>query len=102
MTSEQLQLIYDRLDKQDEKLDHIMELAASLSAVCPQHRARLDALCATVHGNGHEGLVRKVERLETVREIGSRGFWALVSLVSAVVSGTILAAGGVLLNWIKG
>ena len=102
MTTEEIQMIHDRLDRQDKKLDRIMEAVTTQVAICGPSRERLGALCATVCGNGQDGLLRKVERLETAREIGGKGFWALVSLVSAVVSGTILATGGVLLNWLKG
>jgi len=102
MTSEQAQAIHDRLDRQDEKLDRIVDAVTRQVAICGPTRARLDAVCETVYGDGQEGLIRKIERLETVREIGSKGFWALVSLVAAVISGAILAIGGTLLAWMKG
>jgi hypothetical protein len=92
----------ERLDRQDEKLDRIVEAVTRQVAICGPARVRLDAVCETVYGDGQNGLIRKIERLETVREIGSKGFWALVSLVSAIVSGVILAVGGTLLGWLKG
>jgi len=92
----------ERLDRQDEKLDRIVEAVTRQVAICGPTRVRLDALCETVYGDGQEGLIRKIERLETVHKIGSKGFWALVSLVAAVVSGAILAIGGTLLAWLKG
>ena len=102
MTHDEARALHERLDRQDEKLDKIVEAVTRQVAICGPARARLDAVCQTVYGDGQDGLIRKIERLETVREIGSKGFWALVSLVSAVVSGAILAAGGTLLGWLKG
>ena len=102
MTRDEARALHERLDRQDEKLDKIVEAVTRQVAVCGPTRARLDAVCDTVYGDGQNGLIRKVERLETVREIGSKGFWAMVSLVSAVVSGAILAVGGTLLGWLKG
>ncbi len=101
MTSEDLQSLHDRLDRLDDKLDRIAESVTRQVAICGPTRTRLDGLCHTVYGDGQEGLLRKVERLETVREIGSRGFWALVSLVSAVVSGAIVTLGSTVLKWMK-
>jgi len=102
MTNDEVRALAERLDRQDEKLDRIVEAVTRQVAICGPTRARLDAVCQTVYGDGQDGLIRKIERLETVREIGSKGFWALVSLVAAVVSGAILAAGGTLLAWLKG
>lgn len=101
MTHDEAAALHRRLDKQDEKLDRIVEAVTAQVAICPQARAKLGAVCETIYGNGQEGLIRKVERLETVRRIGSKGFWALVAFVSAVVSGGILAAGGALLAWLR-
>jgi hypothetical protein len=98
MNKDEAQSIHDRLDRQNEKLDRIVEAVTMQVAICGPTRARLDAVCESVYGNGQDGLVRKVERLETVREIGSKGFWAMVSLVSAVVSGAILAVAGAVLH----
>ena len=102
MTHDEARALHERLDRQDEKLDKIVEAVTRQVAICGPARARLDAVCETVYGDGQDGLIRKIERLETAHEIGSKGFWALVSLVSAVVSGAILAAGGTLLGWLKG
>ena len=102
MTHDEARALHYRRDRQDEKLDRIVEAVTRQVVVCGPTRARLDAVCETVYGDGQNGLIRKVQRLETVREIGSKGFWALVSLVSAIVSGAILAVGGTLLGWLKG
>lgn len=101
MTRDEIQSLHERLDRLDDKLDRIAEAITRQVAICGPSRARLEALGRTVFGDGQDGLVSKVERLETVREIGTRGFWALVSLVSAVVSGSILALGGTVLKWMK-
>lgn len=63
---------------------------------------KVDQILGCLHGNGREGLVSRVARLEEVRAIGSKGFWALVAFVSAIVSGSILAGGSALLAWLKG
>lgn len=102
MTSDEAQRITERLDRHEAKLDRIMEAVAVQVTTCSAARGRLVDLEATVYGNGRDGLVREVEQLKTVRKIGSRGFWALVALVSSIVSGAILAAGGSLLAWMKG
>ena len=101
MTHDDAQAIHDRLDRQDEKLDRIVEAVTRQVAICGPTRARLAGVCESVYGNGQNGLIRKVERLETVRAMRSKGFWAVVSLVSAIVSGAILAVGGTLLGWLK-
>jgi len=89
-----------KLDRQDQKLDRIVEAMTRQEAICGQARGRLDRVCQTVDGNGKDGLVREIERLKTAREIGSKGFWALVSVVSAIVSGAVLAAGRALRSWL--
>jgi hypothetical protein len=102
MTTSEIQTLHERLDRLDDKLDRIMETVTRQVAICGPTRARLDALFETVYGNGQDGLLRKVERLETVREISKRGFWALVSLVAAIVSGAVLAVGGTVFSWLRG
>lgn len=102
MTDDQAARIHERLDRQDEKLDRIVEAVTRQVAICGPTRARLDGVCATVYGNGQDGMIRELEQLKTVRAIGSKGFWALVSLMSAVISGAILAIGGTLLTLMRG
>jgi|GEM_PF-2374491 hypothetical protein len=84
------QTVLERLDRLESKLDRIAEVVNRQEALSSLALQRLEALSRTIFGNGQDGLLCKVERLETVRQIGSRGFWALVSLVSAIVSGTIV------------
>jgi len=84
------QTVLERLDRLESKLDRLAEHAARQESLTALAIQRLDSMSRTIFGNGDDGLLCKVERLETVRQIGSRGFWALVSLVSAIVSGTIV------------
>lgn len=92
MTRDEANAINNRLDGVDRKLDRLLESVAAQVAVCKPSRERLDIVCGTVYGNGHKGLVSRVVRLETVGGLRSKGFWALVALVSAVASGAIVAA----------
>lgn len=91
----------ERLDRLEGKLDRIAEATNRQEALTSLALQRLEALSRTIFGNGADGLLGKVERLETVRQIGSRGFWALVSLVSAIVSGTIVTLTGALGQWLR-
>ncbi len=91
----------ERLDRLETKLDRIAEVVNRQEALSSMALQRLEALSRTIFGNGDDGLLCKVERLETVRQIGSRGFWALVSLVSAIVSGTIVTLTGALWQWLR-
>ena len=102
MTPDEAQAIHGRLDKQDEKLDRIVEAVTTQVAICAPTRAKLSAVCETVHGNGREGHEGRLARLETVREIGGKGFWAMVALMSAIISGVVLAGGGVVFAWWRG
>lgn len=93
--------LIERLDRVEAKLDRIVEVTSRQEALTSLTLQRLETLNRTIFGNGEDGLLCKVERLETVRQIGSRGFWALVSLVSAVVSGTIVTLSGTLGQWLR-
>ena len=108
MSQDDLQPIAERLDHQDEKLDRhgekldqIMQAVTRQVAICEPTRERLNEVCDTIYGNGKDGLEGKVRVLETVREIGGKGFWALVGLVSTIIAGAILAVGGTLLALMK-
>ena len=101
MTADEAREIHQRLDRQDEKLDRIMEAVAVQVTTCSAARHRLAQIEETVYGNGRDGLVREVQQLQTVRQIGSRGFWALVGLVASLVSGAILALGSAVLAWVR-
>ena len=102
MSQDDLHTIHDRLDRQDEKLDQIVQAVTRQVAVCEPTRTRVAAVCDTVYGNGQDGLKSRVKTLETVREIKGKGFWALVALVSTIIAGAILAIGGTLLAAMKG
>ncbi len=93
--------LIERLDRVEAKLDRIVEVTSRQEALTSLTLQRLETLNRTIFGNGEDGLLCKVERLETVRQIGSRGFWALVSLVAAVVSGTIVTLSGTLCQWLR-
>lgn len=95
------QSIAERLDRLETKLDRIAEVVNRQEALSSLALQRLEALSRTIFGNGDDGLLCKVERLETARQIGSRGFWALVSLVSAIVSGTIVTLTSTLWHWLR-
>ena len=103
MTTGETQAINDRLDRQDEKLDKIVDAVTRYQVQREHCMGVHKALGDDVWGaDGRNGLKGRVKELETVREIGSKGFWALVSLVAAIISGAILAIGGTLLAWMKG
>lgn len=101
MNSDEAKAIYERVDVLAEKIDRLAAINAGQQATCRAMCTMLERTHSAVYGNG-DGLIRKVERLETARKIGGKGFWALVACLSAVVSGAILAAGGALLAWMKG
>ena len=73
MTHDEAAAIHQRLDRLDQKLDKIVEAVTTQVAICSPTRAKLAALCETVYGNGQVGLLRKVERLETVAVIRGKG-----------------------------
>ncbi|MCS7306269.1 MAG: hypothetical protein NZ602_14320 [Thermoguttaceae bacterium] len=91
----------ERLDRLEGKLDRIAEISTRQEALTSLALQRLEAMSRTIFGNGDDGLLCKVERLETVGQIGSRGFWAMVSLVSAIVSGTIVTLTSTLWQWLR-
>lgn len=101
MTPLDWETMTERLDRLEGKLDRIAEVTNRQEALTSLALQRLEALSRTIFGNGDDGLLCKVERLETVRQIGSRGFWALVSLVSAIVSGAIVTLTGTLGQWLR-
>ena len=91
----------ERLTRIDDKLEQILKFQAALVEVCAAREKRTVALESTTYGNGRDGLVREVQALKTVREIRGKGFWALVGLVAAVVSGGLLLLGETALVWVR-
>lgn len=100
MTNGEAAAINDRLDRHDEKLGKVLDAVTTQVAICKPTRARLTEVCETTYAKN--GTLDRLARLETVREIRGKGFWALVMFVSAIVSGSILALGGTALAWLKG
>lgn len=90
MTPAEVQMITNRLDAIDGKLDTVVEKVTTQAAVCPPTRKRVDEVCETVYGEG--GIVSRTTALETVSRMRSKGFWVMVGLVSAIASGAVIAA----------
>jgi hypothetical protein len=86
--------IYRRLDRLDSKLDQIMEAVTQQVTICGPARARLDTVCSTVYGNGREGLVTRIDRVETIRRVTWHTAAAALGLVSAIL--------GSLITWLLG
>ena len=90
MSGEELQSIYQRLERIEVKLDAIGAHVTQQTTICGPSRQRLDAVCTTIYGNGHEGLVTRVSRLETVRRLWANAAAASVGLLSGITL-TVLA-----------
>jgi len=88
MSQDELQAINARLDREDEKLDQIMQAVTRQVAICEPTRTRVAALCDTVYGNGQDGLKGRVSTLETVRSSLRYGLTTMVALVSVMVAVT--------------
>lgn len=94
MTADELQALYHRLDRMDEKLDQVVTTISRRDGICAMSRERLDAVYVAVYGNGREGLQARVTRLETVRRL-----WATAaSIVLGLLSGVCLTV----LAWLLG
>jgi hypothetical protein len=75
-------------------LDQIVEALTQQVTICGPSRAKLESLCNTVYGNGRDGLVTRIDRLETVRRVA----WH----VAAVTLGLFSATVGSLITWLLG
>jgi tetrahydromethanopterin S-methyltransferase subunit G len=84
MSNDDVQAIHQRLDRLDDKLNDLFGTLAQQVAVCSPSRARLEAVSQTLYGNGREGLVTRVDRLETMRRFGGQVMAALVGLLSGL------------------
>ena len=91
-----------KLDALAMKLDALSQSVSGCQAKREHCMKVQNDIGQTVWGNGRDGLVGRTAKLEEVSRIGGKGFWALVSLLSALVAGAVLAVGGTLLAWMKG
>jgi hypothetical protein len=94
MIDEELLAIHQRLDRLDAKLDQIVTALTSQVAICGPEREKLDTICHAVYGNGRDGLVTRLARLETARRVWGNVVAALLGLLSGV--------GVTLLAWLLG
>ncbi len=69
--------IHDRIDAVDQKLGHIEVAVTKIATTCNVCRPM-------VLGNGGKSIDKRVTILETVSGLRSKGFWALVALVSTL------------------
>jgi len=90
MTNDEHQAIHQRLDRHAEKLEQIIEALAAHTAACEPLQSRLEAIGLSLYGNGHAGLITRVDRLENSRRLASQIAAALVGLLTGA-AGTALA-----------
>lgn len=94
MTDGELRDVNRRLQRLEEKIDVIVDAVTRQVAICAPSRARLDGICKTIYGNGHDGLTIRIARLETARR-----FWAHASAgVLGLLSGALLTVWAWFLN----
>jgi len=96
MSSAELQAIYNRLDRLESKLDDLLAPLSGQIALCEPCRERLDSVFETVYGNGRDGLVTRIDRLEMMRRWSGQIAAGLLGGLSGVLL-TILA--WALENW---
>jgi hypothetical protein len=115
MTAADTQAISDRMDRFEtavfSKLDEHGRLISGMAQVQAAQQSTCQAMCAmhqrvheTVFGDGDDKIGHnvRIDRLEQRSELRSKGFWAMVALVSSIVSGSILAIGSAAYAWIAG
>ena len=86
MTDGEFRDIDRRLKRLEDKIDLIVDAVTRQTAICVPSRAKLESVCKTIYGNGHDGLAARLARLETIRR-----FWASVSAgVLGLLSGAML------------
>lgn len=83
-TDEMHTAIQQRLDRVEDKLDQIVEAVTRQGAVGDAARERLDAVCQTLYGNGHDGLLTRVDRLETMRRLTAQVAAGVIGLLSGL------------------
>ena len=69
MTTDQVQMMSQRLDRLEQKLDEIFTLVTRQQAFCGPERSKFDGVCMVLYGNGRDGLITRVDRLETTRRL---------------------------------
>ena len=84
MSTDDVQSIHQRLDRLDDRLNELFGTLAQQVAVCGPSRAKLEAMSQTLYGNGREGLVTRIDRLETMRHFGGQALAALLGLLSGL------------------
>jgi hypothetical protein len=90
MTADDLQAIYQKLDRHEQKLEQMMESVVAHTAACEPMQSRLEAVCLSVYGNGRDGLMTRVDRLELTRRLAGQLIAALVGLLTGA-AGTAVA-----------
>lgn len=104
-TDERLNRIYQKQEQILDKQDDILRQQAAQAEVCKARELRLHALEGATFGNARPGLKSDVvvlkDQVADLRRIRGKAFWALVSLVAAVVSGGLLIVGEAALAWVK-
>ena len=75
-----------------ERLDDIAGDLAEVKTSTGIIAARCQVCQPIVMGNGGRSIDVRVARLETIRQISGKGFWALVALISTIVAGVVVAA----------
>lgn len=89
MTNDDFQAIYQKLDRHEQKLEQIIESLASHKALCEPIRARLEGVCLSVYGNGRDGLMTRVDRLETSRRMAGQLIAALIGLLTGAAGAAL-------------
>ena len=98
VTDKSTQIILDRFDSLDEKVDELNTTVVKHVAKEELQYETLKSLSHTVNGNGQDGLKVKVDRLIQSQ---ATGMWIIRTLVGLLVA--ILSSFGYLLlqKWIK-
>jgi len=75
-----------RLDRIERKLDELLVASARQAAICQPARRQLAQVERAVYGNGRDGLLTRVARLETVRRLANHAVAAAIGLGSALLT----------------
>lgn len=94
MTAEDSARLHQRIDTAVEKIEAAAERLTHIEAACPLHTERLVAVELSLFGNGKNGLMTRVDRIEQK----ARAVWAAIGMVVGLVGA---AAGAVGMWWAK-